>query len=63
MNPRRDLLCLPVRVRNPTPDREATFDVAFDFWDIMLDPDTPICVELGSASSDATGTSDRGTAA
>jgi hypothetical protein len=46
VNPRRDLLCLPVRVHNPTPDREATFDVAFDFWDIMLDPDTRICVEL-----------------
>jgi hypothetical protein len=46
VNPRRDLLCLPVRVHNPTPDREATFDVALDFWDIMLDPDTRMCVEL-----------------
>jgi hypothetical protein len=46
VNPRRDLICLPLRVHNPTPDREATFDVALDFWDIMLDPDTRIRVEL-----------------
>jgi hypothetical protein len=46
VNPRRDLLNLPVRVVNPTPGREATFHVLLDFWDIMLDPQARLWIEL-----------------
>jgi hypothetical protein len=46
VNPRRDLLQVPVRVINPTPRRETTFHVVLDFWDIMLDPKTRLWVEL-----------------
>lgn len=45
-NPRRDLLHLPVRVINPSPDKEATVRVTLDFWDIMLDAGTRLWVEL-----------------
>src|SRR4029079_17297291 len=46
VNPRRDLLNVPVRVVNPTPGREAMFHVVLDFWDIMLDPQLRLWIEL-----------------
>lgn len=46
VNPRRDLLHIPVRIVNPTPGQEATLHVVFDFWDIMLDPKARLWVEL-----------------
>lgn len=46
VNPRRDLLSLPVRVVNPAPGKEATFHVVLDCWDIMLDAQTRLWIEL-----------------
>lgn len=46
VNPRRDLLNVPVRVINPVPGQPATFHVVLDFWDIMLDPQSRLWVEL-----------------
>ncbi len=46
VNPRRDLMHVPLRVVNPAPGREVTFDVVLDFWDVMLDPGARLWVEL-----------------
>ncbi|MCC6419331.1 MAG: hypothetical protein IT429_13940 [Gemmataceae bacterium] len=46
VNPRRDLMHVPLRVVNPAPGRAVTFDVVLDFWDVMLDPGTRLWVEL-----------------
>jgi Concanavalin A-like lectin/glucanases superfamily len=46
VNPRRDLLNVPVRVVNPTLGKEATFHVVLDFWDVVLDPQSRLWVEL-----------------
>jgi hypothetical protein len=47
VNPRRDLMMVPVRVRNPTPgDEEVTLDLVLDFWDVMLDPGARVWVEV-----------------
>src|SRR5262249_17125693 len=46
VNPRRDLLNVPVRLVNPTPGRDATFHVVLDCWDIMLDPQARLWVQL-----------------
>lgn len=46
VNPRRDLLHVPVRIVNPTPGREVTVHVVLDFWDIMLDPQSRLWIEL-----------------
>lgn len=46
VNPRRDLLHVPVRLRNSTPGTEVSFDIVLDFWDVMLDPGTRIWIEL-----------------
>jgi hypothetical protein len=46
VNPRRDLLNVPVRIVNPTPGKETTFHVVLDFWDVMLDPGSRLWIEL-----------------
>jgi hypothetical protein len=46
VNPRRDLMHLPLRVHNAAPGREAVLDVVLDFWDIMLDRGARLAVEL-----------------
>src|SRR5262249_21752368 len=46
VNPRRDLMNLPVRVVNATPNRETHLSVILDFWDVMLDPGTRLWLEL-----------------
>jgi hypothetical protein len=46
VNPRRDLFQLPVRVVNTAPGKEVTLAVALDHWDIMLDPEARLWVEL-----------------
>jgi hypothetical protein len=49
VNPRRDLLHVPVRVRNTAPGAEVTLDVVLDFWDVMLDPGARLWVEVQPA--------------
>lgn len=46
VNPRRDLLNMPVRIVNPTPGQEVTFHVVLDIWDILLDPQSRLWIEL-----------------
>src|SRR5262249_9716079 len=46
VNPRRDLLSVPVRLGNPTPGPDAAFHVLVDCWDIMLDPQARLWVQL-----------------
>jgi hypothetical protein len=46
VNPRRDLFHVPVRVANAAPGKEVTLAVTLDHWDIMLDPETRLWIEL-----------------
>ncbi|MFN4258938.1 MAG: LamG-like jellyroll fold domain-containing protein [Gemmataceae bacterium] len=46
VNPRRDLMNVPVRVLNPVPGKQVTLAVTLDFWDVVLDPGTRLWVEL-----------------
>lgn len=46
VNPRRDLMAVPVRVVNPTPSKEATIAIVLDFWDIMFEAGARLRVEL-----------------
>lgn len=46
VNPRRDLMFVPIRVVNPAPGENVAIDIGLDFWDIMLDPGARLWVEL-----------------
>src|SRR5207249_10089730 len=46
VNPRRDLIHVAVRVINPSPGQEATLHLVLDLWDIMLDPQARLRVEV-----------------
>lgn len=46
VNLRRDLMHVPLRVRNPAPGQTVTVAVVLDFWDIMLDAGSRLWVEL-----------------
>lgn len=46
VNPRRDLMHIPLRIRNPAPGEEVVVDIVLDFWDIMLDSGNRLWVEV-----------------
>ena len=46
VNSQRDLMYVPVRVRNPNPDQRTVVNLVLDFWDVMLDEGTQLWIEL-----------------